>query len=263
MPTMKDDRLNLGDVPTRWSRVLKAGETKGDTAAEARNALLVHYHEAVLRYLRAELRDDNAAGVLYSNFAVRVLEADPFLKRADPERGRFRDYLKAVLRRMVIDYYREQQRENRKREYLVEGSEREPAEESAGPPEDERRFLDCWRQELIAKTWGALEEAEKRTGKPHATLLRLQEEQPGLRSAQLAEVLAARLGRPFTAAGVRQLVHRGRELFGDLLVTEVARSLQIGLSTPADVDRVEAELIDLGLLLSYSKAALARYRGLQ
>jgi RNA polymerase sigma-70 factor (ECF subfamily) len=260
---VKDHLLNLGDVPTRWSRVLKAGETKGDSAAEARNALLVHYHEAVYRYLRVELRDDNAAGILYSNFAVRVLQADPFLKRADPERGRFRDYLKAVLRRMVVDYYREQQRENRKREFFVEGSEREPAEESTESPDDDQRFLECWRQELIAKAWTALEEAERRSGKPHAMLLRLQEEQPGLRSAQLAAALTARLGRPFTAAGVRQLVHRGRELFGDLLVTEVARSLQLGLSTPADVDRVEGELIDLGLLLSYSKAALERYRAVR
>jgi hypothetical protein len=81
-----------------------------------------------------------------------------------------------------------------------------------------------------------------------------------VRSAQLAERLAARLGRPFTAAGVRQLVHRGRELFGDLLVGEVARSLQVDAATPEGANRVEEELIDLGLLFSYCKAALERCR---
>jgi hypothetical protein len=60
---------------------------------------------------------------------------------------------------------------------------------------------------------------------------------------------------------VRQLIHRGRELFGDLLVGEVARSLQVAPAEPAGADRVEEELIELGLLFSYCKAALERCRG--
>jgi RNA polymerase sigma-70 factor (ECF subfamily) len=254
---MMKDKLNLADVPTQWSRIWKAGETEGDTAAAARNELLVHYHEAVQRYLRLALRDDNAADQLYSDFALRVLHADPFLKRADPERGRFRDYLKAILHRMVIDYYRGRGGEPAP---LVPGGDSEPVEESPAPPEEEQRFRECWRQELIGLAWRALEQGERASGQPYATLMRLQEEQPGLRSAQLAEQLTARLGRPFTAAGVRQLIHRGRELFGDLLVREAAHSLEVSLSNPGAVARVEEELIDLGLFFSYCKTALEPYR---
>jgi RNA polymerase sigma factor (sigma-70 family) len=251
---------NLADMATQWSKVLRAGQAQGDTAVEARNELLLRYHEAVLRYLRAELRDDNAADAVYSNFALRVLEADRLLQRADPGRGRFRDYLKTVLKHMVADLYRQRQRENRKRNPFT--PEHDCAQATETPPldEEDQRFLRCWRQELINKTWEALTQAEKRTGQPHATLLRLQEEQPDLRSAQLAEVLSQRLGKPFTAAGIRKLVQRGRELFGDLLVSEVARSLEVNPADPAGADRVEAELIDLGMLFSYCKAALERCR---
>ena len=53
---------------------------------------------------------------------------------------------------------------------------------------------------------------------------------------------AARLGRPLTAAGGRQMLHRARERFADRLIEEVAHSL--GDPTP---ERLAEELIDLGL----------------
>lgn len=253
------EELDLANMATQWSVILRAAQQEGDAAAAARSALLLRYHEAVLRYLRAELRDEHAAGHVYSNFAVRVLEVDRFLQRADPRRGRFRDYLKTVLRHMVSDHHRAQQRENKQLEALAwhggAVEEGEPAE-----AEDDAHFLNCWRQELINWAWQRLEETEKRTSRPYARLLRLQEQQPGLRSGQAAELLSAQLGRPFTAEGIRQLAHRGRELFGEMLVLEAARSLQIDLSDPESADRVEEELIDLGLLLSYCKIALDRYR---
>jgi RNA polymerase sigma-70 factor (ECF subfamily) len=251
---------NLADLLTQWTKVLRAGQPVGDTAVAARNELLVRYHEAVRRYLRSELHDEQAAEQVFSNFAVRVLEADRFLQRADPGRGRFRDYLKVILQHMAADYYRERQREQRKQEALAASETQEPPASDPATGEEDERFLDCWRQELVNQTWQALEQAEKRTGQPYAALLGLQNQQPGLRSAQVAEQLAARLGRPFTAANVRQLTHRARELFSDLLVGEVARSLQADLAEPQGVDRVEEELMDLGLLLTYCKTALARCR---
>jgi hypothetical protein len=158
---------------------------------------------------------------------------------------------------MVADHYRQQEREGRKQEVLVPGSDNEPVAPSLDPEEDQE-FAGCWRQTLVNQAWEVLAQTEKRTGQPYATLLRLQEEQAGLRSAQLAEQLSARLSRPFTAAGVRQLIHRGRELFGDLLVAEVARSLEVDPTEADGADRVEEELIELGLLFSYCKAALER-----
>jgi hypothetical protein len=53
---------------------------------------------------------------------------------------------------------------------------------------------------------------------------------------------------------VRQTLHRAREKFAVLLLDEVARSLQTD-----DLDRIEQELIDLGLQ-SYCRSALTRRR---
>jgi DNA-directed RNA polymerase specialized sigma24 family protein len=100
---MDQQVADLADIPTRWSIVLHAAQTKGDAAAAARNELLVRYHEAVRRYLRRKMGDYHAAHHVYSNFAMRVLEVHPFIKRADPARGRFRFYLIAVLKRMIAD----------------------------------------------------------------------------------------------------------------------------------------------------------------
>jgi RNA polymerase sigma factor (sigma-70 family) len=248
---------NLTDLSTQWSAILRAGQA--EDGAAARNELLVRYHAAVLSYLRGKLPDERVAEEVCSNFVLRVLQGDPFLQRADPGRGRFRDYLKSVLRNMVSDYYRRQQREDRKREPLLTGDGHD-ADPALTDSAEEEQFLHFWRQELVNQTWNALGQMEKRTGQPYCVLLRLQEEQPGVRSAQLAEQLTARLGRPFTAAGVRQLVHRAREMFGDLLVAEVARSLEANPADPEGADRVEAEMIDLKLLFSYCKAALERRR---
>ncbi len=71
-------------------------------------------------------------------------------------------------------------------------------------------------------------------------------------SAQVAGELGARLGRPLTAAGVRQTLHRARDRFADLLLDEVVHSLD----RPA-VTHLEDELIELGLL-EYCRPALER-----
>jgi RNA polymerase sigma-70 factor (ECF subfamily) len=249
-------KSHLTNLVTQWSQIFLAQKPVGGDAAVARNELLVRYHQAVSCYLHAELRDPHVADKLLSNFAVRVLELDAFLKRADPQRGRFRDYLKAVLRRMIIDHYREQQRANRREEVLIVGSDNEPVDDPSPKDEDQDVFLECWRQELINQTWIALGQHQQRTGQPYATLLHLQQNNPKLRSPQLAERLGAELGRPYTAMAVRQLLHRAREMFGKLLVKEVARSLPTSSGEHVPPERIEQELIDLRLYFSYCKAAL-------
>jgi RNA polymerase sigma-70 factor (ECF subfamily) len=68
----------------------------------------------------------------------------------------------------------------------------------------------------------------------------------------MAEQLSAVLGKPQTAAGVRQALHRARDKFAELLLYEVRQSLE----NPTK-DRLEQELADLGLL-EYCKPALER-----
>jgi DNA-directed RNA polymerase specialized sigma24 family protein len=250
---------DLAQLSTHWSNIFRAREAEGDAAMAARNELLLRYVEVVLRYLRAVMRDQNAVDQVCSNFATRVLESDRIFQNADPQRGRFRDYLKAVLQHMIADYFREQSREHKKFQHL--SGEQEVAVPASLSAEQDQDFVRCWREELIKWVWHQLEQRDQKTGQKYSVLLRLQAKKPELRSTQLAELLSTKLGKSFTAAGVRQLLHRAREVFGQLLVAEVARSLQVDPGDPEGNTRVEQELIDLGLLFSYCKKALERCRG--
>ena len=58
------------------------------------------------------------------------------------------------------------------------------------------------------------------------------------------------MGKAYTIHGVRQAPHRAREKFSDLLVDEVAQTLE----NPSE-EEIERELIDLRLL-SYCRSAL-------
>jgi RNA polymerase sigma-70 factor (ECF subfamily) len=249
---------DLAQFSTHWSNIFRARGGEGDAAMAARNALLLRYIEVVLRYLRAVLRDPRVVDHVCSNFAVRVLESDRLFQNADPQRGRFRDYLKAVLQHMIADYYRQEARDHKQCQRL--SGEHELADPASLLEEQDQDFVRCWREELIKWVWRQLDQRDQKTGQKHALLLRLQAKKPETRSTQLAELLSEKMGKPFTAAGVRQILHRAREMFGELLVAEVARSLQVDPGDPDGNSRVEEELIDLGLLFSYCKKALERCR---
>jgi DNA-directed RNA polymerase specialized sigma24 family protein len=235
----------LSSISTSWSVVCRAHQAAGEEATGAREELLRRYGGAVRRYLCAAARDADAADELYQEFVLRFLQGR--LRGADPQCGRFRDFLRGVLSHLVADHHKAQ----RKRRQQAAHAGAEAAVE--GPPpglagEDE--LLASWRAELLARAWAALAALEGRTGQPFYTALHLRANQPKLPSAALAEQVAARAGRPCTAVGVRQVLHRARERFADFLIEEVAHSLQA-----PTLEGVEQELIDLGLL-EYCKPRL-------
>jgi RNA polymerase sigma-70 factor (ECF subfamily) len=239
---MQPDDLNarLASISTQWTKLFAAHQDQGDAAAAAQRELLLRYYGAVYRYLLGTLRDPAAAEELAQEFAVRFLRGD--FKRADPQRGRFRDFLKAALRHLAHDHWRRQD----KAPVPLPSDGAEPAEpdDALGQP-----FLDRWREELLAQAWAALAEVERQGGQPYHAVLRGKVD--GVRSAQLAARLSAERGKPFTEDGVRQVLHRARKKFAELLVDEVGRSLQT-----SDPEALERELIELGLL-DYCRSALA------
>jgi RNA polymerase sigma-70 factor (ECF subfamily) len=85
-------------------------------------------------------------------------------------------------------------------------------------------------------------------------VLRYKAEHPKARSAELCGHLRAGWGKTLTTEGVRQLIHRAREKFADVLVEEVSHSLR-----SFDPEILERELIDLNLL-EYCGASLRRWR---
>ncbi len=235
----------LSQITTLWGVIHQARDGATREVQSAQEQLLHRYRRAVRRYLQGALRDPHAADELAQEFALRFLRGD--LHKADPGRGRFRDYVKGVLSHLVADYYR---RQARGRPVPLDGVGPEAV---ACPPEDtDRQFLESWRDELMSRTWEELARIQQTTGQLFYSVLRCRAAHQDLRSAELAERVAAELGRPVTAAGVRQTLHRAREKFADLLIDEVAHTL----GNPTR-EELEEELSDLGLL-PYCRPVLER-----
>jgi RNA polymerase sigma factor (sigma-70 family) len=245
-PSNPDERLN--QINTLWSVVRQAHQDTGEKAHAARRALLERYGGAIRRYLLGALRDEEAANDLAQDFAYRFLHGD--LRGADPQRGRFRDFVKGVLFHLIANHHKKQQRRPRQ----MPDDHPEPAVEPPSVMESDNEFLASWRDELLARCWAGLEEVERRTGQPFHTTLRFRAEHPDLPSPRIAEELSARLEKPLTAAGVRQTLHRARDKFADLLLDAVTQSMDV-----SSAGHVEQELIDLGLL-EYCRPALQRRR---
>jgi RNA polymerase sigma-70 factor (ECF subfamily) len=232
-----NDRLS--QIETHWSAVLQAHTPTAAGAAEARNRQIVRYTGAVYRYLLGAVRDPDAAADLCQEFAVRFLRGD--FRRADPERGRFRDYVKRALVNLANDFHRARQAGPR------------PLHPDAAAPElpSEDDFVGGWRQSVLDQTWKALAGANF----AFYTVLALRIENPDMQSPEMAAKASERLGRPVTPENVRKLLQRAHAKFADLLLEQVAESLD-----EPTADDLEAELSALDLL-KYCRTALERRRG--
>ena len=176
------------------------------------------------------------------------LAVDEIQLCADPERGRFRQFVKGVLFHLVADYHKKKKR----LPHNLHPDAPEPEVADASTFEQDREFLRNWREELLRRAWAALEESDRASGKHFYKMLRLRAEHPDLSSTQLAELLSKALGKPINAAAGRQTLHRAREQFSDLMLDDVVQSLD----NPTR-EQLEQELIDLGLL-EYCRPALER-----
>jgi RNA polymerase sigma-70 factor (ECF subfamily) len=232
-PDNVNQRLSL--IPTLWSLVYRAHHGPDEAVHPARQQLIERYGGAIQRYLHKVLRDPDAAAEVFQEFAVQLLHGD--LRGANPQRGRFRNFVKGTLYHLIADYRNEQ----RKRP----GPLPDDSTELPASPEDvdsDRHFVESWCDELLARAWAELAAIEARTGQPYHAVLRYRADHPEMRAPQLAEELTAQLGRPFTAVGIRQLLHRAREKFAALLLDEVIQSLE----NPT-AEQVDEELAELGL----------------
>jgi RNA polymerase sigma-70 factor (ECF subfamily) len=202
--------------------------------------LLERYHGVVFRYLLGAVRDAEMAQELAQEFAMRFLRGD--FHRADPERGRFRDYLRTALSHLVDEHWRSV----RLRPESLSANVAAPSEET----DTGQDFLESWRQELLDRTWRTLQ-IDNPT---YYAVLRFRVENPDLPSSRIAEELTASLGKPMTHDSTRKSLQRAREAFADLLLDEITQSLG---SSSDDVLEDESRELDL---LKYCRTALARRR---
>jgi RNA polymerase sigma-70 factor (ECF subfamily) len=225
----------------------------GDHTAvhEAQQTLLDRYGGAVRRYALAALRNEDAADEVFQEFALKFVRGD--FGKVDPDRGRFRAFVKTVVYRLIVDYQRRQKK--RKLESPMHSNVAEPAAAEDDSSGDDAAFRTSWRDELLSKCWHKLADEEAQSGKPYNTVLRYRVNHPDLRSPELAEGLSEKLGKPINAGAARVLLHRARDAFAELLLDQVIESL-----ADESLDAAEEELIELDLL-EYCRPALDRRRG--
>jgi len=238
----------LSQISTMWTALVRAHPTEGDADHRLLAELIERYQGAAYRYLTAATGDADAAAELFQEFAVRFLRGD--FRRASPDRGRFRDYLRTAL----INLVRRRPAAGRPGPAAAVEPDQLPAASEEPPDATDEAFLAHWRQSLLEAAWKGLDEAERAGGPPYFTVLRLRADRPDAPSADLAAALTERLSpaEPFTDAAVRKLLQRGREMLTDLLVAEVASSVPT-----EDRERLAQELIDLGFY-GYCRKALER-----
>lgn len=243
-----EESQRLSRISTCWSLVFQAHQGAAPRITTAQQELLLRYRSAIYRYLLAALREPNAAEEVAQEFAYCLVRGD--FKQANPATGRFRDFVRTVVFHLIVNYQRQRKKDARLTPLPTESPDLAVLDLPFADSDAE--FLKLWREELLDRAWEGLASLQAGTNQPFYAVLRLRSEQPQLTSEQMAAQLGTTLGKTLKPGGVRQTLRRAREKYGDLLLEEVARSIQN--SVP---DQLEQELVDLGLL-SYCRAALGR-----
>ena len=239
------DDARLSRIETLWSVVRRAHEADNDSAESAQRLLLERYGGAIQRYLLAAVRDQHVADELFQEFAVKLIKGD--YKKANPEVGKFRSYVKTSLFRLVAGYHRKHSA--RKERNLENVPDADSRSDDFGSTED-KKFLQVWRDTILAKSWRGLESSEANGGPPYHTILRLRVQNPASSSAELAELISSAVGKQVTSGNARVQIHRAREKFAHALFETIADSLE-----KPTREAVEAELIEVGLI-EYCRDAL-------
>ena len=94
-----------GFLTTRWTRVLRLGGTDENEARRALEGLCGDYWKPLYEFARRKGHGPEDAQDLTQGFIAHLLEKDS-LRRADPERGRFRTFLLAGFCNYMMGLHR-------------------------------------------------------------------------------------------------------------------------------------------------------------
>ena len=148
---------------TYWSRIAVSSRADEASAAEALEVLARRYSRPIAAFIRRRFaKTDEDATDAAQEFFVWMMQSE-FLKRADPERGSFRGFIKKSLTNFLHDL------ERKKRTWKRGGNEHvvslESDAESGDPLEvpdtrasgPEEALDESWRRELLAQAESSLE----------------------------------------------------------------------------------------------------------
>jgi RNA polymerase sigma factor (sigma-70 family) len=223
---MAEERLT--EIPTSWTTISSA-HSPGPKSQAAMEELVNRYHDALTRYIYLKVRDKHLADEVLQEFWSKLLAGK--LAGADKTKGRFRDYLRTVLHRLIIDHFRA-----RKLQPLPPGD----LLDSNHPDAD---FDRVWREAVINRVWSRLETYQASTPKNrYATVLQLRRDFPKASIDEIAVKLGEVTRTEVSPEAFRKNLQRARAKFIDLLVLELRETIH-----PASIEDIEAEIFDLGL----------------
>lgn len=195
------------------------------------------YAQPIRRLLLALLRDEHEADDALQQLLTRMTEQG--FPTFDPDRGKFRDYLKEVVRNAAW-----KQRRGLAQRQQPAGTDLDQLGR-AEPDHSDRVWLEEWRGCLLEQALRALERHQQEAGRGNLsyTVIRLSIENPGADSRHLARRAGELSGQPLTPEAYRKQLSRARRTFASLLVSEIQQTLD-----GASAEGVLEELAELGLL---------------
>ena len=234
MSRTSSDRSSPGRFPTtHWSRVVAAGDPRAPQAREALTALCNAYWYPLYAYIRSRGHAPEQAQDLTQDFFAYVLERD-LLTKADPDRGRFRSFLRTICGRYLADWNDRQNAAKRgggRTGLPIDARDaegryaREPSHELTA----ERIFDRSWALTLLGRVLDQLGREYDDAGRPE-TFEELRVVLTHGPQAVPYATIASRLG--IREGAVRVAVHRLRRRYGALLRQEIAATVD----DPAEVD---------------------------
>jgi RNA polymerase sigma-70 factor (ECF subfamily) len=222
---------------TRWSLVWRAGVSSPD-AREALEVLCRAYWFPIYAFIRRHGADAEAARDLTQTYFTRLLEKDILLV-ANPQKGRFRSFLKTDCTYFLADQRDRERAQKRGGAQSMNRIEVLDAEdryrrELADELTPERQFDRTWALTLLDQALNQLAAEYADSGR-NALFERLQVVLTGDSSICPYAALAAQLGT--TEGAVQVAVHRLRRRYRAVLREQIAATLE----NPTDAD-VEDEI---------------------
>ncbi len=231
---------------TAWTDVLAARGTSTEKSARAVEELCSKYWKPVYAFLRRKGRRPEEAADLVQDYFAEALRKDYFAG-AERERGKFRTYVLATLRRFL---YGHKPARRVRRERSIDLVAPDELAESArlardieGSADPEELYCREWARALVAAALGRLREEHRGTKRQrYVEVFLVQVESAGGGSP----ASYAQLGERFdlSETDVTNFLHRGRRLYDAALRAELRNSV--------NSDReVEEELAELRHYLGF------------
>lgn len=225
---------------TQWTDLALASLNGDTTAKEALAGFFLRYREPVVRTLQRRGLAESRIEDVTQDFFLRLMESAS-LKRADPARGRFRQFISGALNHFLASDVRFQLRVRRGggAAHVSLDANDAVADTTAGSAGIDEAALDRdWALTIFGRALASLAAAWSRSGKENRFQV-LRCFLPGTQELITQQEAAVRMG--LSDEGFRTELSRLRTQFRGLLRDEVAATV----ASPADIDDEMRHLRDV------------------